>query len=141
LAAIGRYEELTLTLGAVDRRAAELARSIGKASDTFLIQLRATERAVFPFQSLSRAFRSVRRFFGGKYFSEADLKEISPLLQIAAGLAELIDVRIMDEKGNPHNADENTNKDPRRGEIGRDQQDHANGRCAVILQFLDGSLP
>jgi hypothetical protein len=100
LAAIEQYKELTLKLGALDRRAAELVQSIWKASETFLVQLKAADRAVFPFGFLSRAFRSVRRFCGGRYFSESDLMEISPLLQIAGGLAELIDVRIIDEAGN-----------------------------------------
>jgi hypothetical protein len=100
LAAIGQYMELTLTLEAVDRRAGEVSRSIRKATGTFQNQFRATYRALFPFGFLSRAFRYARRFLGGKYFSEDDLRHISPLLQIAAGMAELIDVRILDETGN-----------------------------------------
>ncbi len=100
LAAISHYNELALRLDAVDRRSGELTRSIEKATDTFKVRFRSVYRIVFPFGFFSRAFRSARRFFGGKFFSEQDLLSISPLLQIAAALAELIDVRIIDEKGN-----------------------------------------
>ncbi|MBL8212447.1 MAG: hypothetical protein JNK87_17160 [Bryobacterales bacterium] len=100
LVAIGQYKELSLKLDAVDRRASELSRSVRKAVGAFDSQFCRTCRAVYPFGVLSRAFRYLRRLFGGRYFSEADLFEISPLLQIAAALAELIDVRIMDETGN-----------------------------------------
>lgn len=99
LAAIGQYTELTLTLAAVERRATEVSRSIRKATSTFENQFRITYRGLFPYGVMSKAFRYVRRLFGGKYFSEGDLRQISPLLQIAAGMAELVDARIMDETG------------------------------------------
>lgn len=100
LAAIARYRELTLALEAVDRRASEVSGSIRKVNATFEVQFRATYRAVFRFGFVSRAVRWVRQqLFGGKYFNESDLRQISALLDMAVGLAKLIDVPIMDEFG------------------------------------------
>jgi hypothetical protein len=100
LAAIEQTRGTQLMLEGLNRRIDEVIRSIGKAQSTFRDEFKSAYRQLYPLGFLSRVYRQLRKLFGRKYFSDKDLEIVSPLLQIAAVLARLVDQRLLDKNGN-----------------------------------------
>ena len=89
-----------LSVNNLGRRVREVNEAIAKASLVFENEKQKCLRRIYPFGVLSRALKAIRRFFGGNYFSKRDLDTLLPLLNMARILADLIDQKILDEKGN-----------------------------------------
>ena len=87
-------------LEGLERRIREVSISIEKARCTFQTEFDRAYATLFPYGIFSKAIRHFRKWFGGKFFHDADLETISPLLQIAALLASLIDQKLLDDNGN-----------------------------------------
>jgi hypothetical protein len=96
---IATYKRTQLSLNALQRRGVELSDALQRATEVFEGQYRAASATLFPWLFLSRLKRTLRHFFGRPFFDERDLRVISPLLQVAAALAKLVDTTLMNEEG------------------------------------------
>lgn len=89
-----------LTVNNLGRRVREISEAITKTNLVFENEKEKCLRRIYPLGGLSRALKAIRRFFGGNYFSKRDLDTLLPLLNMARILADLIDQKILDAKGN-----------------------------------------
>jgi hypothetical protein len=97
--AMDAYLKLELLIQLSERRASELHRVLGKARDAFVHQYNATYQRLFRWAWLSKAWRWLRRLFGGSYFKAHEVVEVQELIQVAAAFAQLIDQRVFEPDG------------------------------------------
>lgn len=101
LQAMDGYQKVRMVLDALGRRAEELDGTILHAADVFDAEFRTTYAGVYPLGVLSKAWRWIKRLLGKRYFNDADLRLIAPLLQMGSKLAVMIDTKILDKEGQP----------------------------------------
>lgn len=94
-----QYQKALLVIELATRRAEELSMATKVAEKAFSQEIERAMKKLFPFGVLSRIFRKIRKLFGGRYYSEADLREISYVGQIASRLARIIDIKVFESDG------------------------------------------
>lgn len=82
------------------RRTEEITLAVDKAAAVFESERVKSLKLLYPLGWFSRTLKSIRKFFGGNYFSKNDLEILMPVINMARILADLIDRRILDEEGN-----------------------------------------
>ncbi|MBX3721113.1 MAG: hypothetical protein KF713_04675 [Turneriella sp.] len=100
LAALEESRGALLAVQNLQRRAREVSHAIEKAAAVFEGEKQKCLKRLYPLGIISRALKNIRKFLGGNYFSKRDLERLLPLINMARILADLIDRRILDEKGN-----------------------------------------
>lgn len=91
--------KLELVLDLADQRAVELLAATRKGQEAFEFELEAVRRRVYPWGRFSRWLKSVRKRLFGRYFSEADLREVARLGQSASTFARILDLKVFDKSG------------------------------------------
>jgi len=97
--AIASCKQTLLSMNALQRRGEEISQSLERSGDIFERQYRSAYAELFPRGIFSRLKRVVRRVLGHPFFDERDLHVISPLLQMAAALADIVDTKLLNEEG------------------------------------------
>lgn len=97
--AIASCKQTLLSMNVLQRRGEEISRSLERSGEVFERQYRSAYAELFPWGIFSRMKRTVRRILGRPFFDERDLQVISPLLQMAAALADLVDTKLLNEEG------------------------------------------
>jgi hypothetical protein len=100
LIAIEESRGALLSVTNLERRAEEVTLAIRKTAVTFEAEKQKCLERIYPLGMFSRMLKTIRKFFGGNFFSKYDLVMLMPLLNMARILADLIDQRLLDEKGN-----------------------------------------
>ena len=98
LAIIGMIDAVKkrlLQLDLLELRCRELIQSIKKALEAFRHELRAVRRKIYPFGIFSFFSRSLRRLFGGTYFSFRDLADVAALGEITGLVLKIADTPVV----------------------------------------------
>ncbi|MCF0221916.1 MAG: hypothetical protein HUK19_06455 [Fibrobacter sp.] len=94
---LDKIEKNILSFDAIGTRAEEIQISLEKTQIIFETELEKVYKKLYP-NVFSGLYRSLRKKFGGKYFNEEDLKEISYIGQIATNFAKIIDAKVIENK-------------------------------------------
>jgi hypothetical protein len=94
-----QYQKALLVIELAIKRADELSIATSVAEKAFLQEVEKIIRKLFRFGFFSRLFRNIRKFFGGHYYSQDDLREISHVGQVASRLARIIDTKVFESDG------------------------------------------
>lgn len=84
----------------MNKRAGEVIHGVEISKETFEKEFDRVSRLIYP-HIFSKAFKFVRKLFGGSYFSQKDISQIGYIGEVASSLAQMIDQRILDEDGKP----------------------------------------
>jgi hypothetical protein len=97
--AVATYKQTLLSLNALQRRGDEVRGAVERAGDVYEREYHSAYSELFPWGIFSRARRTIRRIVGRPFFNDQDLRVISPLLQMAAALAQLVETKLLNQEG------------------------------------------
>ena len=94
-------ETLIEKVNLIAKRTEEIIYVLSKETLIIEGEINKTLKIILPFGFLSVMFRKIKKFFTGKYFNEREYVIIQQLLLNVRSYLEILDLKIIDESGNP----------------------------------------
>lgn len=92
---IDQIKKNLLAFDAIELRCKELIESITKALEAFEVIYQTSYKEIYPLGFISKVFKSIKKIFTKKYFSQKNIKQIQILGETTSHILKIVDSPVL----------------------------------------------